>query len=73
MATKIQNTNLLNAIKRNEDTPTTISFKAGSSPAVLRKIMSGQSDLFLTKIEAIADYLGFDVEVRFVKKPKVAA
>jgi hypothetical protein len=69
MAIDIDSTPLEKAIDASTDGRTKIAFLADSNPDVLKKILQNKGEtLALSSIEKIADYLGFRVQVKFVKK-----
>lgn len=64
----IRNKNFIKAVKASDQSNEKIAAFADSSRTTLEKMIRGQADMQLSKMDSIADYLGFDVEVRFLKR-----
>jgi hypothetical protein len=70
---KIENKNFVKAVEEHPESKLRIAVLADSSRTTLDKVMNGEPDLLLSSVEKLADFLGFNVEVRFVKKQNVAS
>jgi hypothetical protein len=66
----INNQPILDAVEKHEDPKTKIAFKADSNPVTLDKLLIGDPDISLSSIDKLAGFLGFDAEVRFVRRKK---
>jgi len=64
----IDTTALKAELTNHKEKPSRLSVLAGSSPATLQKLLGGDGKLRLRSIAQIADYLGLDVTIGFVKK-----
>ena len=67
----LKNEALKDAVKKNESKPTRLALLAGSSPDVLKKLLSDKTDFTITSAHQIADYLDLDVIVEFVPRQQV--
>lgn len=64
----IENANFVEAVKQNPLSQRKLVVMANSTEATLKKILDGQTDLQLGSIDSLASYLGFDVQVSFIKR-----
>ena len=49
---------------------TRLAYLCGVSPPTINKMLAGEEDLTLSSIDQVASFLGFDVEIRFVKQAR---
>lgn len=66
----IDNENFVEAVASHPESKLKIAVKADSSINTLEKLINGDTDLQLSSVEKLADYVGFDVQVQFVKRPE---
>jgi hypothetical protein len=66
---RFENDEFAEVVEKNEFSEAKLAILADMSPTSFKKILNGDTDLRLCTLDKCAGFMGFDVEVRLVRKP----
>lgn len=69
----IKKQRFIDAVKRSKESNSRIAAFAGVGEPTLYRMLAGKPNMNLKKLEQVADYVGLDVEVRFIRQKSKGA
>jgi hypothetical protein len=69
---KLKNEKFVETVESHPDGKSKIAILADSSRTTMDKLLNGKTDLQLSSVEKLANYVGLDVVIDFVPKPETA-